>query len=141
MGRPLSTDPDRRRLQIFRRIYSNYFHWKSEIERGNTLHFLNVEGEEIFFHDLLIGIDLVPPRQRLAFELHLLLGMTEREAAERMGFMRDVIEVEENEDGDRLFTVVRTGWITLVSQYSTDALKVMVEAYDCYIASRDWIAV
>jgi len=108
MPRRLSEDPDKRRLQIFRRIYSNYYVWKALVE-DESLHYLTVDGEDFFFHDLMVGIETLPPRQRQAFELHILLGMSEKEAAAEMGFKK---------------------WVTLVGQYSTTALRRMVEAYD-----------
>lgn len=108
VSRKLSDDPERRRLQLFRSIYINYFKWEALVE-SEGLHFLNIDGEEVYFYDLLTGLDSLPPRQRQAFELHLLFGMTEKEAAAEMGF---------------------TKWVTLVGQYSTAALKRMVASYD-----------
>lgn len=109
MPRRLSDDPDKRRLQIFRGIYSSYYLWKAQVECGEDVQYLTVDGEDFFFHDLMVGLDGLPPRQRQAFELHILLGMSEKEAAQEMGFKK---------------------WVTLVGQYSTTALKRMVEAYD-----------
>ena len=107
MPRKLSTDPEKRRLQIFRRIYANWFEWKALIEQ-EQLHFVDVEGETIYFHDLLVGLDDLPPRQRQAFVIHILNCTPEREASKIMG----------------------TSWVSLVGQYSTAALKKMVAAYD-----------
>lgn len=108
MARQLSSDPDKRRLQLFRSIYSNYHRWRVLVET-DQVHFLPVEGEDIYFYDLLVGLPKLPPRQREAFELHILLGMSEKEAAAHMGF---------------------TKWTTLVGQYSTSALKRMIVSYD-----------
>lgn len=108
MPRKLSEDPTKRRLQIFRSIYSNYYVWKELVE-SQGLVFLEVEGEDIYFYDLLVGLDDLPPRQRQAFELHVLEGAPEKDAARVMGF---------------------TKWDTLVGQYSTTALKRMVASYD-----------
>lgn len=105
--RKLSEDPVKRRLQIFRRIYSHWWEWKSLVEE-QQLHFITVEGEVIYFHDLLIGLDKLPPRQRQAFVIHILHCTPEREASKIMG----------------------TSWVSLVGQYSTAALKKMVLAYD-----------
>ena len=107
MPRKLSTDPDKRRLQIFRRIYSHWWEWKALVEEQHLM-FLEVEGETIYFYDLLAGIDDLPPRQREAFVIHILHCTPEREASEIMG----------------------TNWVSLVGQYSTAALKKMVAAYD-----------
>ena len=107
MPRKLSDDPEKRRLQIFRRIYSHWYDWKSLIEQ-EQLHFLEIEGETIYFHDLLVGLDSLPPRQREAFIIHILYCTPEREASKIMG----------------------TSWVSLVGQYSTAALKKMVAAYD-----------
>ena len=107
MPRKLSDDPEKRRLQIFRRIYSHWYDWKSLIEQ-EQLHFLEIDGETIYFYDLLVGLDSLPPRQKEAFVVHILRGIPEREASKIMG----------------------TSWVSLVGQYSTAALKKMVAAYD-----------
>ena len=107
MPRKLSTDPEKRRLQIFRRIYSHWWEWKALVEEQHLM-FLEVEGETIYFYDLLVGIDDLPPRQREAFVIHILHCTPEREASKIMG----------------------TNWVSLVGQYSTAALKKMVAAYD-----------
>ena len=107
MPRKLSDDPEKRRLQIFRRIYSHWYDWKSLIEQ-EQLHFLEIDGETIYFYDLLVGLDSLPPRQKEAFVVHILRGIPEREASKVMG----------------------TSWVSLVGQYSTAALKKMVAAYD-----------
>lgn len=107
MPRKLSEDPEKRRLQIFRRIYSHWYEWQALIEQEQLV-FLQVEGETIYFYDLLAGLDNLPPRQREAFVIHILHCTPEREASKIMG----------------------TSWVSLVGQYSTAALKKMVAAYD-----------
>lgn len=107
MPRKLSTDPEKRRLQIFRRIYTHWWEWQSLVEE-QQLHFITVEGEVIYFHDLLAGLDKLPPRQKEAFIIHILHCTPEREASKIMG----------------------TSWVSLVGQYSAAALKKMVAAYD-----------
>lgn len=107
MPRKLSTDPEKRRLQIFRRIYTHWHEWKSLVEQ-EQLHFIDVEGETIYFHDLLAGLDKLPPRQRQAFVIHILYCTPEREASK----------------------IMETSWVSLVGQYSAAALKKMVAAYD-----------
>lgn len=107
MPRKLSDDPEKRRLQIFRRIYTHWFEWQCLVEQ-EQLHFIEVEGETIYFHDLLVGLDKLPPRQREAFVIHILHGIPEREASKLMG----------------------TSWVSLVGQYSSAGLKKMVASYD-----------
>ena len=107
MPRKLSTDPEKRRLQIFRRIYSHFYEWEALVEEQHLM-FLEVEGETIYFYDLLVGLDKLPPRQKEAFVIHILHCTPEREASKIMG----------------------TSWVSLVGQYSTAALKKMVAAYD-----------
>lgn len=107
MARKLSTDPEKRRLQIFRRIYAHLFEWEALVEE-QQLRFIEVEGETIYFYDLLAGLDKLPPRQKEAFVIHILYCIPEREASKIMG----------------------TSWVSLVGQYSTAALKKMVASYD-----------
>ena len=107
MPRKLSADPEKRRLQIFRRIYSHFYEWEALVEEQHLM-FLEVEGETIYFYDLLAGLDGLPQRQKEAFVIHILHCTPEREASEIMG----------------------TNWVSLVGQYSTAALKKMVAAYD-----------
>jgi hypothetical protein len=115
MPKTLSDDPDKRRLQLFQNIYQNYHRWRALVE-DEQLYFINVEGEEVYFYDLLVGLDRLPPRQRQAFELHVLLGHTEVETWERMQF--------------------KSNYTTLVGQYSMAALKSMIRYYDNTRAAR-----
>lgn len=119
MGRRLpSYDPDRdgdyntskRRIQVFKRIFQNYFHWQSLRETGEVGDVLCVDGEEIYFGDLMTGIDTLPLRQRQAFELICLRGYTESAAT--------------------AILLPHSRWSTPVQQYSDDGLKKMVAAYD-----------
>ena len=89
MGRRLPDyDPDRdgeysnskRRIQLFKRVYQNYFHWQSLRETGEVDDVLSVDGEEIYIGDLMTGIETLPLRQRQAFELICLRGYTESAA-------------------------------------------------------------
>lgn len=109
MPKTLSDDPEKRRLQLFQNIFQHYFEWAALVE-SQQLYYLTVEGEEIYFYDLLVGLPKLPPRQRQAFELHLLQGYTEVETWRRMNF--------------------RSHYTTLVGQYSMAALKSMVRYYD-----------
>lgn len=119
MGRRLPDyDPDKdgeyatskRRIQIFKRIYQNYFHWKALRETGEVDDILAVDGEEIYIGDLMTGIDTLPTRQRQAFELICLQGYTESAAT--------------------AILLPNSRWSTPVQQYSDDGLKKMVAAYD-----------
>ena len=118
MGRRLPTfDPDdgeystsKRRIQVFKRIYQNYYHWRSLIESGGASDILAVDGEEIYIGDLMIGIDTLPLRQRQAFELICLQGYTESAAT--------------------AILLPNSRCSTPVQQYSDDGLKKMVAAYD-----------
>ena len=119
MGRRLpSYDPDRdgeyggskRRIQVFKRVYQNYYHWRSLRETGEVDDILTVDGEEIYFGDLMTGIETLPLRQRQAFELICLQGYTESAAT--------------------AILLPNSRWSTPVQQYSDDGLKKMVVAYD-----------
>lgn len=119
VGRRLpSYDPDRdgeystskRRIQVFKRIYQNYYHWRSLRESGEVDDVLTVDGEEIYLGDLMTGIEALPHRQRQAFELICLRGYTESAAT--------------------AILLPNSRWSTPVQQYSDDGLKKMVAAYD-----------
>lgn len=119
MGRRLPPyDPDKdgdyaiskRRTQIFKRIYQNYYHWRSMRESGQIDDIIVVDSEEIYFGDLMTGLEILPPRQRQAFELICLQGYTESAATEIM--------------------LPNSRWSTPVQQYSDDGLRKMISAYD-----------
>ena len=119
MGRRLPDyDPDtdgeystsKRRIQLFKRVYQNYYHWCSLRETGQVDDVLAVDGEEIYLGDLMTGIDILPLRQRQAFELICLKGYTESAAT--------------------AILLPNSRWSTPVQQYSDDGLKKMVAAYD-----------
>jgi hypothetical protein len=119
MGRRLPEyDPERdgdyarskRRIQLFKRVYQNYFHWKSLRETGGVGDVLSVDGEEIYLGDLMTGIETLPLRQRQAFELICLRGYTESAAT--------------------AILLPNSRWSTPVQQYSDDGLRKMVLAYD-----------
>ena len=119
MGRRLPEyDPERdgdyanskRRAQLFKRVYQNYYHWRSLREAGQTNDVLNVDGEEIYLGDLMTGIETLPLRQRQAFELICLRGYTESAATALL--------------------LPNSRWSTPVQQYSDDGLRKMISAYD-----------
>lgn len=100
----------KRRLQIFKRIYQNYYHWQSQREAGNVSDILTIEGEDFYLGDLLIGWPTLPPQQQKAFDLICLRGYTENAATKEI--------------------LPKSRWSTPVQQYSDDGLKKMVAAYD-----------
>ena len=119
MGRRLPDyDPQRdgdyatskRRIQVFKRVYQHYHHWRSLREAGQVDDVLSVDGEDIYIGDLMTGIDTLPLRQRQAFELICLQGYTESAAT--------------------AILLPHSRWSTPVQQYSDDGLKKMVSAYD-----------
>lgn len=119
MGRKLpSYDPDedgdystsKRRIQVFKRVYQNYYRWRSLWQSGEVDDILAVDGEEIYFGDLMTGLETLPLRQRQAFELICLQGYTESAATAVL--------------------LPNSRWSTPVQQYSDDGLKKMVAAYD-----------
>lgn len=100
----------KRRIQLFKRVYQNYHHWCSLRETGQVSDTLMVDREEIYLGDLMTGIDILPLRQRQAFELICLQGYTESAAT--------------------AILLPNSRWSTPVQQYSDDGLKKMVAAYD-----------
>ena len=119
MGRRLPTyDPNmdgeysssKRRTQVFKRVYQNFYHWQSLRETGEVSDILAVDGEEIYIGDLMIGIETLPLRQRQAVELICLRGYTESAAT--------------------AILLPNSRWSTPVQQYSDDGLKKMIAAYD-----------
>ena len=106
----LPEDPRKRRRQLFKNVYITYREWEAQIVDHGTEPFLSIGSEEIFFYDLMAGYDALPPRQREAFDYHLLQGMTEGEAARIM--------------------FPGSQWSTPVQQYMNSALDRMIKAYD-----------
>lgn len=104
-------ETSKRRIQIFKRIYQNMEHWKAQQEDyGMSPVITSIDGEDIYFHDLMTGIDTLPLRQRQAFELICLQGYTESAATAVL--------------------LPDSQWSTPVQQYSDDGLKKMIIAYD-----------
>jgi len=111
MVKKLSSDPVKRRHQIFKRLYSYYYEWGALIEAGETDSFLTTpDGEVVYRGDLLVGFESLPEKQFLAFHLLCLEGMTESQAAE---------------------LVSKTGRRPMpVQQHAEAGLRRMVKAYD-----------
>jgi len=112
VGRRLPEDPHKRRLAIFKRIYQHMPHWRECIIAGTMGDILTIPetGEEVYFHDLLVGLDSLPPRQREAFELICCQGYTETAAAKIM--------------------LPNSRFSTTAQQHLNAALERMVAAYD-----------
>jgi hypothetical protein len=100
----------KRRLQIFKRLYQNYYLWQSLRESGDVGDVLVIEGIDYYLPDLMVGINTLPPQQMRAFDLICLKGYTESAATEKI--------------------LPKSNWSTPVQQYSDDGLKKMVAAYD-----------
>lgn len=109
----LPDDPHKRRLRYFKGIYQHLEHFRSLMESG-ALPLPGIvttpEGEEVCLADMMSGIDLLPPRQREAFEMICLQGYTETAATRVM--------------------LPNSKWSTPVQQYADTALFRMVSAYD-----------
>lgn len=102
---------EKERQDLFKRIYRNLFQWRSFIEsEGPEKRVIRVGTEEIDYEDLMSGYPLLPPRQKQAFDLVLIEGMTEGEATKIM--------------------FPGSPWSTPVQQYYKAALRRMIDAYD-----------
>lgn len=112
MVRRLPDDPDKRRLQVFKRFYQHLGHFQALREdRGMDDVIPDPEtGEEIYIGDLMVGIETLPRQQRRAFELICLKGYTEGAARDEM--------------------LPNSKSSTPVQQYADSGLVRMVHAYD-----------
>jgi DNA-directed RNA polymerase specialized sigma24 family protein len=87
MVRKMPDDPVARRKRYFKNIYQHMDHWKALMESGRLTNLdiiVSPENEDIYYHDLLVGLNDLPPRQREAFVLVCLQGYTETAAKEVM---------------------------------------------------------
>ncbi|AON96959.1 hypothetical protein BI081_gp148 [Mycobacterium phage Tonenili] len=101
----------KRRRQIMKRIYQYMEEWRAQQEDNGMEPFLTtVDGEVVYYYDLMVGIDTLPPRQRQAFELICLQSYPESKACEIM--------------------LPNSQWSAIVQQYSYDGLIKMIAAYD-----------
>jgi hypothetical protein len=118
MPRRLPEDPAKRRLQVFKRIYTHLGHFRALLEAGemDMPGIVTIPGtdEEVYLSDLMVGIDSLPPRQREAFSLICLEGYTETDATKLM--------------------LPDSKWPTPVQQYADSGLQKMVQAYDDFQA-------
>lgn len=114
MVRKLPSDPAKKRVQHFKRLFQHIDHFRSQLEAGNFELPLIVTipdtGEDVYLEDLMVGIESLPPRQREAFELICLQGWTETDATRRM--------------------LPDSKWSTPVQQYADTALARMIACYD-----------
>ena len=107
----LPSDPAKRRKAIFKRAYQSMASWRALMDdQGMDSIITTPDGEDIYYNDLLVGLCVLPPRQRQAFELICLQGYTETAA-------RDVLMPNSKSS-------------TPVQQYADIALTRMIEAYD-----------
>ena len=120
MPRKLPDDPEKRRRQLFKRLYQHLDHFAAQVEAGNfplpLIITLPRTGEEVYIGDLMVGVESLPPRQREAFELICLKGWTETDAAHKM--------------------MPWSNWSTPVQQYADAGLDRMIAAYDEYQKTR-----
>jgi hypothetical protein len=100
----------KRRLQVFKRLYQQYFYWCAMRETGEIGDVVSIEGTDYYLGDLLTGLDTLPRQQRRAFELICLRGFTESAATK--------------------IVLPESRWPTPVQQYADDGLRKMVAAYD-----------
>lgn len=79
---PKDIDPQHR-LEIFSRIYQYMQHWHAQMEMGTMDDIITIpeSGEEVYYGDLLVGLDTLPDRERQVFELVHLQGYTQIAAA------------------------------------------------------------
>lgn len=108
--RKLPDDPEKRRRQVFKRIYQNLQHWDALREDRGMDDVIDAGDEDIFRGDLMVGYDYLPPRQQQAFDLICLQGYTETAA-------RDVLLPNSKSS-------------TPVQQYADSGLVRMIAAYD-----------
>lgn len=116
MARKLPDEPTKRRKQIFKHVYQNMEHWRALQEDRGMSDVISVEGEDIYFGDLMVGFGHLPHRQQQAFERICLKGYTE--AAAR----------------DELLPNSKSS--TPVQQYADSGLVRMIAAYDAKQAGR-----
>lgn len=111
MPSKLPDDPLKRRKAIFKRVFQSMISWRALMEDQGMGDIITApDGEDIYYSDLLVGLETLPPRQRQAFELICLRGYTETAA-------RDLLMPDSKSS-------------TPVQQYADIALVRMIKAYD-----------
>lgn len=118
--RKLPEDPHKRRRQVFKRLYQSLEHFNALRESGLIDICAIVTdpetSEDVCLDDLMVGIEILPPKQRQAFELICLQSYTETAATEIM--------------------LPNSRWSTPVQQYADEGLDKMIRAYDLYQAGE-----
>lgn len=75
--------------QLLEGVLRNYAEWKSGWENGEVSDELTLDGGIVVnLHEILEGLDSLPPRQREAIVLICLLNYREVDAARKMGLMK-----------------------------------------------------
>lgn len=92
--------------QVLERILNNYWEWKAVYATTGNPDLQLLNGVTVNIHDILNGIDQLPPRQRQAVVLSCLENRKEVEVAKIMGFTR---------------------WSSQVGMYKRKALKTLCE--------------
>lgn len=107
-------EASKRRREIFKRIYQQRDHWRAlQEDHGMQPFITSPDGEEIYYGDLMAGLPVLAataPQQLRAFERICLKGYTESAATAEI--------------------LPNSKWSTPVQQYSDDALRKMIAAYD-----------
>ncbi|QZE10517.1 hypothetical protein SEA_SCOOBYDOOBYDOO_200 [Mycobacterium phage ScoobyDoobyDoo] len=116
-------DTSKRRREIFKRVYQKMGHWRSLQEQGLMTQFIDAPeevGGVIYYGDLLVGLPVLretAPQQYRAFERICLREYTESAATAEI--------------------LPDSKWSTPVQQYSDEALRKMIAAYDA-VQSGTW---
>lgn len=97
--------PGKMTWQLLERILNNYQLWH-EIYSKTMESTLQINGMTLDFHDILTGIEQLPPRQRQAVKLSCLENRKEVEVAKLMGFSK---------------------WSSQVGMYKRKALKTLCD--------------
>ena len=92
--------------QILERLLNNYWEWQEVYRTTGNPELQLLNGITVNIHDILNGIDKLPPRQKEAVVLSCLQNIKEVEAAKIMGFTR---------------------WSSQVGMYKRKALKTLCD--------------
>ena len=92
--------------QVLERVLNNYYEWKAVYASTGNPELQLLNSVTINIHDILDGIDKLPPRQKQAVVLSCLENRKEVEVAKIMGF---------------------TKWSSQVGMYKRKALKTLCE--------------
>jgi DNA-directed RNA polymerase specialized sigma24 family protein len=98
--------PGKMNWKILENILRNYYEFKALYEETGIYEITLDNGYVVNFHDILKGLDSLPPRQKQAVWLMCIEGRKEVEVAKIMGFER---------------------WSAPVGMYKRKALRTLVE--------------